>query len=236
MFRVRRQRGPREEVAPAEREPVEHLDDAISNRRTTDIEDQVTSMFAEIPGRLDAATRAFLAGDRVAAQRVIEADEAIDALQIDIEDLVQAELLGDQWTPGQLRYLITVLRIVPELERSADLIEHIALRSQPVIAAALSPRARDQVAMMGRAAVDMWQMAATAYLDRTPGTVEELRARDDILDGLHVDLTHELARGQLEAPIAIELGLVARFFERLGDHAVNVARRLDYMTTSEGAP
>jgi phosphate transport system protein len=212
----------------------ELVDDvAVAERASGDIENQVTAMFAEIPGRLAAATTAFLAGDRVAAQRVIEADEAIDALQTDIEDLVQAELLGDQPPPGELRYLITVLRIVPELERSADLIEHIALRSQPAIAEALSPRAREQIAMMGQAAVEMWQMAARAYMDRTPGTVDELRLRDDVLDGLHVDLTRELAHGQLEAPVAIELGLAARFFERLGDHAVNVARRLDYMTKSE---
>jgi phosphate transport system protein len=61
-----------------------------------------------------------------------------------------------------------------------------------------------------------------------------LRDQDDELDDLHVQLTDELARAELQPSFAIELGLVARFFERLGDHAVNVTRRLAYFETPEG--
>jgi phosphate uptake regulator len=55
---------------------------------------------------------------------------------------------------------------------------------------------------------------------------DRLRARDDEIDDIHVGLTAEIAAGTISVPVAIEMGLVARYFERLGDHAVNVTRRL----------
>jgi phosphate transport system protein len=73
----------------------------------------------------------------------------------------------------------------------------------------------------------MWRMAACAFADRDAGAAERLRARDDDLDDLHVQLSAELATIGTSIADAIELGLVARFYERLGDHAVNVARRID---------
>jgi phosphate transport system protein len=198
-----------------------------------EIDAGVRAMFAHVPKRLEAASAAFLTGDREAARRLIETDPAIDALQNDIEELVQVELGRQPLSPDELRYLVTVLRIVPELERSADLVEHIALRAQHAISDRLSHRARGLVEQMSGIAVDMWSEAAVAYRNRDAGAVVPLRARDDQLDDLHVRLTAELANEQLDSSVAIELGLVARFFERLGDHAVNVIGRLGYMSHAE---
>jgi phosphate transport system protein len=172
---------------------------------------------------------AFLTGDRAAARGLIETDPTIDALQNDIEELVQVELGRQPLSPDELRYLVTVLRIVPELERSADLVEHIALRAQHALSDRLSLRARGLVEQMSSTAVAMWCDAAVAYRNRDAGAVVGLRSNDDRLDDLHVQLTAELAHERLDSSVAIELGLVARFFERLGDHAVNVIGRLGYM-------
>jgi phosphate transport system protein len=72
----------------------------------------------------------------------------------------------------------------------------------------------------------MWRLAVDAYAQPHKNSAEQLRRRDDALDDLHVSLTAQLAASEISVAIAIEMGLVARFFERLGDHAVNVARRL----------
>jgi phosphate transport system protein len=72
----------------------------------------------------------------------------------------------------------------------------------------------------------MWRQAADAYADRDWTAVERLRLLDDELDDLHVSLSAELAQGDNSNAVAIEMGLVARFYERLGDHAVNVTKRL----------
>jgi phosphate transport system protein len=194
-----------------------------------EIDRAVSAMFAHVPERLDAASTAFLAGDRDAARRLVETDPTIDALQSDIESLVQTELLRQPLQKGELRYLVTVLRIVPELERSADLVEHIALRTQLALLSTLSLRSRELIEQMSRLAVSMWWKATTAYRDRDALTVELLRVWDDELDDLHVQLTAELSGERLDSSVAIELGLIARFLERLGDHAVNVTARLAYV-------
>jgi phosphate transport system protein len=203
--------------------------------RVDEIDSYLASMFVEIPGRLSVTTAAFLRGDREAAQRVIEADEAIDFLQNDVEDLVTQELLARPCTEAELRYLVTVLRVVPELERSGDLVEHIALRTNSLTASSLTPRAQDLIAAMGDTAAVMWRTAAEAFRDRDPSVADRLRLSDDRLDDLHVELTDEFAGATLEPSVAIELGLVARFFERLGDHAVNVTRRLAYLSSEATA-
>jgi phosphate transport system protein len=198
--------------------------------RLDEIDGFVASMFTEIPGRLAVTTAAFLRGDRKAAQRVVAADEAIDFLQNDVEDLVTQELLSRPCDEAEIRYLVTVLRIVPELERSGDLVEHIALRTNPMIMSSLTPRAKELIDAMGTTAAAMWRDAAGAYRARDLSAAERLRTEDDDLDSLHVELCDEFASGVLSPSLAIELGLVARFLERLGDHAVNVTRRLAYLT------
>jgi phosphate transport system protein len=173
-----------------------------------------------------AATTAFLGSDRNAASALIAADRQIDALQREIESLVEKELLRDvPRSSDEIAALLLALRIVPELERSGDLVEHIALRTRPALAASLSPRARLLVDSMGRVATEMWRVAEQAYGLRDSSAADRLRRADDELDDLHVSLTAELSAGILPTAIAIELGLIARFFERLGDHAVNVSRR-----------
>ncbi len=195
-----------------------------------EIDRGVQSMFASMPDRLAAAGAAFLAGDRDAARGLVETDPAIDALQADIEALVQVEPARQPLTPDDLRYLITVLRIVPELERSADLVEHIALRAQAALCDRLSPHARSLIEQMTATAVVMWRDAGEAFAYRDASAISGLRVRDDQLDDLHVRLTGELASERLASSVAIELGLVARFFECLGDHAVNVVGRVAYIS------
>jgi phosphate transport system protein len=75
----------------------------------------------------------------------------------------------------------------------------------------------------------MWRMAADAYADRDAEVAVRLNERDDEVDELHVSLTAELVSGQLTMPVALEMALVGRFYERLGDHAVNIGERIRYI-------
>jgi phosphate transport system protein len=75
----------------------------------------------------------------------------------------------------------------------------------------------------------MWRDAADAYAERDALAGDRLNEDDDELDELHVSLTAELVSGKLSVPVALEMALVARFYERLGDHAVNIAQRIRYM-------
>jgi phosphate transport system protein len=192
-----------------------------------EIEEGVLRLYALVSEGLAAATDAFLADDRAAARVLVAGDRHIDSLESDVEDLVTRQLTAVP-TPASddIRILVAILRIVPELERSGDLVEHIALRTPQGMSRQLTPNARGLVAEMGRVGVDMWRAAADAYAERDPLAAERLRLLDDQLDDLHVRLSAELAASLRSTPVAIEMGLVARFLERLGDHAVNVTRRL----------
>ena len=131
---------------------------------------------------------------------------------------------------GDFRLVISMLRIVPELERSHDLVVHIAEHATHMLGDELSPRSRGLVQRMGETATEMWTQAAQAWSQRDPEAAEALEERDDDMDSLHGALLAELASGKMSLPVAMDMTLVARFYERLGDHSVNVARRVAYIS------
>ena len=122
-----------------------------------------------------------------------------------------------------------MLRIVPELERSHDLVMDIATRANHILSDDLSPRSRGLVERMGTLVSDMWRQAADSWYQRDRSAAVALEERDDEMDELHASLIAELASGRMALPVTMEMTLVARFYERLGDHAVNIARRVIYL-------
>ena len=189
-------------------------------------------LFALVSEGLAGATGAFLEGDRAAARVLVERDELIDRTYHELEDLVVRQLTQRGTESYDRRVLLCVFRIVPELERSGDLAEHIAQRAGTRLSCELTPRVRGLVEQMGRVGVEMWRAVTDAYIDRDGSIADRLTERDEELDDLHVSLTAEIASGAVTLPVAIEMALVARFYERLGDHAVNVAKRVNEMVDS----
>ena len=204
------------------------------HRELDDIDEKVGQLFALVGEGLQAATEAFLTSDREAARKLVDHDkEVVDSLYNDIEALVQRQFFLQSPMAQDLRFLITVLRVVPELERSADLAEHIAQRAARGLSGELTPRIRGLVEQRGRVGASMWRAAADAYAERDPRIANQLKEDDDELDELHVSITAELVSGKLSVPVALEMALVARFYERLGDHAVNIAQRIRYMAIGQ---
>jgi phosphate transport system protein len=203
----------------------------VSTKSIDEIDSLMTYLFSLVANGLERATTAFLAHDRDAARALIAADTEFDTLQEEIEMLVEQQLAGRICEPDDLALLLAVVRIVPELERSGDLVEHIALRTGNGLLASLTPSTTELIEAMAEIGVGMWRDAAASYLRRDPDAADALRVRDDELDDLHVQLTAELAETAMPPATAIELGLIARFYERLGDHAVNVVRRLPRLST-----
>jgi len=199
------------------------------HRDLDEIDQKVVHLFALVAEGVAKATDAFLADDREAAASLADADVVIDQLYIDIEDLVQRQFALQSPMARDMRFLLSVLRIVPELERSGDLAEHIAARAARGVSNSITPQIRGLIERMGRISTQMWREAADGYVDRDPDVAGRLNERDDELDDLHRSLTAQLVTGQLRVPIALEMALVARFYERLGDHAVNIGERIRYI-------
>jgi phosphate transport system protein len=193
------------------------------------IESKVIELFAMIAEDVPLATQALLNGDGDAYQTLAERDLAIDALYREVEGLANREILLQAPVAADLRFLLSVLRIVPELERTHDLVVHIGASAGHLLEEDLTPRARALVARMGDLAGEMWRHAADSWYQRDRDAAAALVERDEGLDELHASLIAELAAGHTAVPVAMEMALVARDYERLGAHAVNVARRVMYL-------
>jgi len=192
------------------------------------IDQKVVQLFALVSEALSRATHALLSGDAVLGQSVIDGDQSVDTLTSDVELLIWDELQERPVQGDELRYLVGLLLIIPELERSADLAEHVAQRAVEHLGAAMSPRSRGIVQLMTEVANEMWQQAADAFGDRNR-IAERLNTADEEMDILHENLTREVAEEDMPVPIAAQVTLLGRFYERLGDHAVNLARRIELL-------
>jgi predicted phosphate transport protein (TIGR00153 family) len=193
------------------------------------VDDAVLVLFALVSETIGWATAALLDQDVERAQQVIEGDRGIDERCEELIGLIKERLLGTRLNPNELENLIALLQIVPELERSADLAEHIAQRTIGHLGGMISPRSRGLIQSMSEIAVRMWQQAGTAYRQRARDASFRLGDADDELDELATSLVSEGVAQGADPQVAVELALIARFYERLGDHAVNLARRVDAM-------
>ncbi len=190
------------------------------------IDRQMIQLFALVENAVAGATHALVSGDRDAARMLVAADADIDKLYQELESLVHARLLAGGVGSTETKYLLAVLGMLPELERSGDLAEHVARRATRNLPAEMPARLRGYVQRMGEVACAMWRMAADAYGGDLPSASERLESLDDEMDDLHVTFIAELVTSGTQVVVAIELALVGRFYERLGDHAVNLARRV----------
>jgi phosphate transport system protein len=193
------------------------------------IEAKVIELFAMVAEDLPGATQALLTGNNDVLRALTEREQLINTLYPEIEELVNREILLQSPVASDLRFLLSVLRIVPELERSHDLVVQIASRANHILGEDLSVRTRGIVERMGTLASDMWRQAVDSWYQRDRSAALALEERDDEMDELHASLIAELASGGMALPVTMEMTLVARFYERLADHAVNIARRVIYL-------
>jgi phosphate transport system protein len=195
---------------------------------------KVIQLFALVAEALARATHALLAGDALLGQAVVNGDQEVDDLTAEVELLVWDELQEGPIQSHDLRYLVAMLLIIPELERSADLAEHIAQRAVDHLGTEMSARSRGIIQLMTEVANEMWTGAADAFGGRDRVSARMVKA-DDEMDILHDDLTREVAGEEMPAAIAAQVTLLARFYERLGDHAVNLARRIELLAEADGS-
>jgi len=210
---------------------VEHRQEF--QRELDDIEGKVIELFAVVADDLPRATEALLTGNLETVRTLAEREQLVDALYPEIEGLVNREIALQAPVASDLRFLVSVLRIVPELERSHDLVVDIAHRASHSLSGGLSPRSRGLVERMGQLVSDMWRAAVDSWYQRDRTAVQALQERDEEMDDLHASLVTELAAGQMTIPVTMEMTLIARSYERLAAHAVNIARRVVYLAGTQ---
>ena len=191
-------------------------------------------------GAIAAGTDALVEADLAGAQQVVEDDDEVDAVRHAIEDECLA-LLGDgSLTGGDVRFCAGTLRVAHELERSADLMVNVAKATWRLGGHALDPTSRRIVERMGRQASVQLRVAVNAFADRDCSWASALADMDEAMDELERSLfRHILGASTRDEAIlvrAVQLALVARHYERIGDHAVTIAEQVNLVVTGTRAP
>jgi phosphate transport system protein len=190
------------------------------------VDQTVTRLFALVSEALVGATAAVLEQDHELGRLVIVGDQVIDDLTAHVEQSIWEVIRRDALDATGFRYAVVILLVLPELERSADLAEHIAQRALTDLGGEMTPASRGLVQRMSDVASAMWNQVTVAYLARS-ACGAELDEADEELDLLHERLSDDVATGDMIPSVAAQVTLLSRFYERLGDHAVNLARRLE---------
>jgi phosphate transport system protein len=134
-----------------------------------------------------------------------------------------------------LRSLITAIRMVAEIERSADLAVNITKAARRMYGVELNPKLRGLIERLGEKSSQLFRLAIDAYVDRDAALAAALDDMDDAVDALHRDYISAIfethGSGFTGLQPAVQLALVGRYYERIGDHAVNIGERVRYMVT-----
>jgi phosphate transport system protein len=180
-------------------------------------------------------TDVVLSGDLRAADELIVGDDVLDALSIDIEERCYRLLALQQPMAGDLRAIVTAVRLVSEIERSADLVVNMAKGARRMYGVELPPVIRGYLERMSDQALRLYRHAIDAYAERDDSLAAALDDMDDDLDQIHADFIQAIFRshadGDVDLPCAVQLALIGRYYERIGDHAVNIGERVRYMVT-----
>lgn len=176
---------------------------------------------------------ALLEGRLDLAREVIDADDEVDALYVDLEHRVFEIMARQQPVAGDLRFLVSVTRILYEIERSGDLAVNVAKGMLRQDGYTLPTDIHSIVARMARNAAGVFESGLTALEEMDPDGGERLDREDDAVDDLVGELYAATGRasGDLGFEVAVELSRVGRYMERIADHAVNIAEHVTFIAT-----
>lgn len=198
--------------------------------------DDLVAMTAAVRTAVLEATDALLDANAEAAESVISGDRDIDQSRELIEERSLHLLATQQPVATDLRQLVATLRMVADLERMGDLSVHIAKVARMRMPDIAVPEPlRPTILRMSDVAEHMVASASRVVAERDIDAAAELEAQDDDMDKLRRSLFRALLGDEWEHGVeaAIDIALLGRYYERIGDHAVSMARRVVYLVTGE---
>lgn len=203
--------------------------DALNELKT-----RLLAMGGEAEEQVRAAVRALVDGDLGLAERVLCGDEPLDRLHMEIDRRCYDLLVDHRPAATDVRIVMSGVKINSDLERVGDIAVNIAeatfgyLQHPPVKPLIDIPR-------MAEHAQGMLRDALNAYVRHDTGLAADVLDRDDVLDGLKDQVFRELLRHMAQNPAttepALDLILISRHLERIGDHATNVAEEVIFMVS-----
>ncbi len=196
---------------------------------------EVLALADKVTGMIPQGTDVLLLGDLTAADSLIGLNEEVGSASVAIEERCYELLALQAPVAGDLRVLVAAIKIVAELDRSSGLVVNVSKAARRLYGMHVDPKLTTILANMSRQAHQLFRFASDAFANADAPLAAALDDIDDNLDRLQVDLIQAIfeghAAGRVDLPVAVQLALVCRFYERIGDHAVNVGERVRYMVT-----
>src|SRR3546814_43959 len=168
------------------------------------------------------------------AQAVIDGDDEIDALTIELEERLFMMLALQQPVARDLRSIVAAIRLTSEIERSGDLMVNVAKSTRRLYGADIPAPLRVLLLAMAEEATRLFGLAMDSYADGNAALGNALDDLDDRLDQLHreyIKTIVQLDANEIDIQIIVQLGLVGRYYERIGDHAEIGRDNVGYIVT-----
>lgn len=207
----------------------DHYDQSLK-----DLDEKILTMAGHAADAVEAAMDALETSSAETAQAVIDGDDRIDREEHAIEHLCLGLIACQQPVAGDLRKISTAMKVVTDLERLGDAAEDIAeislRRGNEVI-----PELLDVLRATGRETVSMIRSAIAAYASEDLNLAAQVIEQDDVIDNyfcqIKTSLANYFAQEHPEIDCAIDYLMVAKYLERIGDHAVNLAEWVQFCKT-----
>lgn len=182
---------------------------------------------------IELASRAFTEGDKSLAARIAPMDVQINQKERNIESLCLRLLLQQQPVAKDLRQISAALKMITDMERIGDQAEDIA----EIICFLKEEERKEDILLpeMAKAAIGMVTESVDAFVKRDIMLAEKVMKDDDIVDRyfdrVKEDLIHKIAENPKDGEYAIDLLIIAKYYERIADHAVNIAKWVIFSVT-----
>ena len=199
------------------------------------LETQALGALDMIIAALGRALEALKHQDVELAEIVIADDDRIDGRYLEVHQGILTLLATQAPVATDLRQVMALVRMVAEIERSADLCANICKATRRIWGHDLDPKLRGIISSMGQQARQLYTAAIDAFTASDLAKASAIDDMDSYLDSLQKQFIQAIfeshAAGRIDLQVAVQLAMVARFYERIGDHAVTISQRVQFIIT-----
>lgn len=203
------------------------------------MQDRLVEIADLVAVSIESATRAFNESNVSLAESVIADDDRIDAAAAELDELAINILARQQPVARDLRIVVSALRISASLERMGDMSEHIAQLARYRFPDKVVPKTlRPTFAEMGALDVQIAKKLVELLKTEDLKIAEDIRNEDDKVDALHLSVFDKVLGETWKgaAVDTVDATLASRYHERFADHAVSIAKKVQYLATGDWIP
>jgi len=211
----------------------------VFQQELREVQDRLVEISDLVAGSIENATQAFNESNVALAETVIADDDKIDALAAELDELAIQILARQQPVARDLRIVVSALRISASLERMGDMAEHIAQLARYRFPEKVVPKSlRPTFIEMGRIDVEMARKLTELLRTEDLDIAEHIRNEDDKIDALHLSVFDKVLGETWKgaAVDTVDATLASRYHERFADHAVSIAKKVQYLATGDWIP